>query len=103
MMDEINEEYFKDKPYSFGGKYRLYDIYPRKDVDEALKGNDTYTKLNVTNVVKHILQSMSIKKESYFNQMSFFSQEMTLLHKMMGSNTCLLPLMCLLRWHGSIL
>ena len=44
MMDEINEEYFKDKPYSFGGKYRLYDIYPRKDVDEALKANDTYTK-----------------------------------------------------------
>lgn len=64
MMDEINEEYFKDKPYSFGGKYRLYDIYPRKDVDKALKANDTYT-----NIVKHILQSMSIKKESYFNQM----------------------------------
>ena len=44
MMDEINEEYFKDKPYSFGGKYRLYDTYPRKDVDKALKANDTYTK-----------------------------------------------------------
>ena len=44
MMDEINEEYFKDKPYSFGGKYRLYDIYPRKDVDKALKANNTYTK-----------------------------------------------------------
>ena len=44
MMDEINEEYFKDKPYSFGGKYRLYDIYSRKDVDKALKANDTYTK-----------------------------------------------------------
>ena len=37
VMDEkINESYFDDKPYSFGGKYRLYEKYGKKYVDNAL-------------------------------------------------------------------
>ena len=37
-IDNINKAYFKDYPFSYGGKYRLYS-YPKHIVDEAmLKG-----------------------------------------------------------------
>ena len=43
-MEQINLDYFSDQPHSFGGKYRLYDLYKRDDVDKALSYNDVYTK-----------------------------------------------------------
>ena len=43
-MEQINSEYFSDKPHSFGGKYKLYDLYNKDDVDKALSYNDVYTK-----------------------------------------------------------
>ena len=44
MTDQINSTYSQRKPYSFGGKYRIYKYYPRKEVDEAIKENDTYSR-----------------------------------------------------------
>ena len=46
MDDVINEAYANDKPYSFGGKYRLYEAYIKEYVDKALSKNDTYTRFN---------------------------------------------------------
>ena len=43
MNDVINKAYADDKPYSFGGKHRLYEAYTKEDVDKALTKNDTYT------------------------------------------------------------
>ena len=43
-MEQINSEYFSDKPHSFGGKYKLYELYNKDDVDKALSYNDVYTK-----------------------------------------------------------
>ena len=43
-MEIINIEYFNDKPHSYGGKYRLYEILQKGYVDKALKNNDIYTK-----------------------------------------------------------
>ena len=43
-MDEINKKYGETEPYSFGGKYRLYKLYSKEMVDNALKKNDTYTR-----------------------------------------------------------
>ena len=43
MNDVINKAYTDDKPYSFGGKHRLYEAYTKEDVDKALTKNDTYT------------------------------------------------------------
>ena len=43
MDDVINEAYANDKPYSFGGKYRLYEAYVKEDVDKALSKSDIYT------------------------------------------------------------
>ena len=44
MEDEINKEYIGDKPHSFGGKYRLYDVYDNGRVDKALHKSDIYSK-----------------------------------------------------------
>ena len=47
MSEGINKSYFEDNPHSFGGRYRLYDFYGRKQqqaVDEALKQNDIYSR-----------------------------------------------------------
>ena len=42
MDEEINKKYVEDKPYSFGGKYRVYNLYAKKDVDKALQKSDIY-------------------------------------------------------------
>ena len=39
---DINSEYFSDKPHSYGGKYRLYELYNKDDVDTALTNNNIY-------------------------------------------------------------
>ena len=44
MEDEINKEYNSDKPHSFGGKYRLYDVYDNARVNKALHKSDIYSK-----------------------------------------------------------
>ena len=44
MEDEINKEYVGDKPHSFGGKYRLYDVYEDGRVDKTLHKSDVYSK-----------------------------------------------------------
>ena len=43
-MNDINSEYNSDKPHSYGGKYRLYELYNKDDVDTALANNDVYTR-----------------------------------------------------------
>ena len=43
-MQDINSEYYSDKPHSFGGKYRLYTPFKKTDVDKALKNNDIYSR-----------------------------------------------------------
>ena len=45
MSDEIEKLFIQDKPYSFGGQYRLYNNFTnKKKVDEALSKSDTYTR-----------------------------------------------------------
>ena len=39
-MEDINREYVSDNPYSYGGKYRLYDVFKKSDVDRNLKNNN---------------------------------------------------------------
>ena len=40
--EKLNKAFFKDYPFSYGGKYRLYS-YPNSVVKEALDKNDIYT------------------------------------------------------------
>ena len=44
MEEEINKAYVEDKPHSFGGKYRLYDVYTKKHVNKALNKSDIYSR-----------------------------------------------------------
>ena len=73
-MDDINKKYAETKPYSFGGKYRLYEVYSKEKVDKALKKIILTLALNNIESQNIILQFMSSKKENSFNLMSFFSQ-----------------------------
>ena len=77
MDVEINEAYVDDKPYSFGGKFRLYESYAKEEVDKALSKNDTYTRFKQHRRSKHFLQYMYIEKESFFNQMLYFLQDLS--------------------------
>ena len=43
MTRNINEEFYGDKAFSFGGKYRLYENFDKREVDKALEENDTFT------------------------------------------------------------
>ena len=43
-MVDINSEYLSDKPHAYGGKYRLYNVFKKGDVDNALKNNDIYSR-----------------------------------------------------------
>ena len=43
-MSNITRDYVKDLPWSFGGKYRLYELYKKKKVDKALVKSDIYTR-----------------------------------------------------------
>lgn len=48
-MEKFNIEdwYVLDKPFSFGGKYRLYEAFGKKDkalIDKSLKGSDIYSR-----------------------------------------------------------
>ena len=43
-MQQVNSDYFSDKPQSFGGKYQLYSLFDKKEVDSALENNDIYSR-----------------------------------------------------------
>ena len=65
MDEEINSKYVEDKPYSFGGKYRVYDAYAKKDVDNAMKKVMFIHVLNNQDMQNHSLQSMCIRNGSF--------------------------------------
>ena len=40
MSRNINEEFYGDKSFSYGGKYRLYENFDKREVDKALEENE---------------------------------------------------------------
>ena len=100
MTDQINSTYSQRKPYSFGGKYRIYKYYPRKQVDEAMKKMTPIQNLNSTKRLETMYQSTYTENENYSSLMWFFSHDLKLLPKTMDLNICLRLLMCLLKWRG---
>ena len=46
-IENIESDYLKDKSFSYGGKYRIYEHLGKQSkakVDEALKNSDIYTR-----------------------------------------------------------
>ena len=75
-MENINIEYFNDKPHSYGGKYRLYEIYQNSDVDKALKNNDIYTKFKQHKKSKKYSPIYVYRKRELFqSDVIFFTNE----------------------------
>ena len=75
MEEEINKAYVEDKPHSFGGKYRLYDVYTKKHVNKVLNKSDIYSRFKQHRRAKHCPPSTCIEKENCFSLMLYFSQE----------------------------
>mgnify|MGYP003333414696 CR=1 FL=1 len=61
-MQQVNSDYFSDKPQSFGGKYQLYSLFDKKEVDSALENNDIYSRFKKHKRSKNIYLYMCIKK-----------------------------------------
>ena len=78
MDDEINKAYVDDKPYSFGGKHRLYEEYAKEDVDKALKKMMYTQVLNSIDVRNCFHLYMCIEKGSFFNLMLYFLRNLNL-------------------------
>ena len=38
------DEYYSDKPFSYGGKYRLYEYFSKKKVNDMISKSDIYTR-----------------------------------------------------------
>ena len=67
MMEEnINKAYVGDKPHSFGGKYRLYDVYAKEHVDKALHKNDVYSRFKQHRRAKTFSPIFVYKKRELF-------------------------------------
>ena len=71
-VEEINKTYVEDKPYSFGGKYRVYDAYRKKDVDKALQKSDIYTRFKQHRRAKTFSPIYVYKKRELFQSDTVF-------------------------------
>jgi hypothetical protein len=69
---DINSEYFSDKPHSYGGKYRLYELYNKDDVDTALTNNDVYTRFKQHRKSKKYSPIYVYKKRELFQSDTVF-------------------------------
>ena len=75
MEDEINKEYNSDKPHSFGGKYRLYDVYDNARVNKALHKSDIYSKFKQHRRAKSYSPIYVYKKRELFqSDVVFFTR-----------------------------
>lgn len=69
---DINSEYFSDKPHSYGGKYRLYELYNKDDVDAAFSKNDIYTRFKQHRKPKSYSPIYVYKKRELFQSDTVF-------------------------------
>ena len=67
MDDKINKAYIGDKPHSFGGKYRLYDVYDKAQVNKALYKSDIYSKFKQHRRAKTYSPIYVYKKRELFH------------------------------------
>ena len=76
MMEEnINKAYVGDKPHSFGGKYRLYDVYAKEHVDKALHKSDVYSRFKQHRRAKTFSPIFVYKKRELFqSDVVFFTR-----------------------------
>ena len=76
MSRNINEEFYGDKSFSYGGKYRLYENFDKREVDKALEENDTFTQFKQYRKPKSYSPIYVYKKRELFqSDVVFFSRK----------------------------
>ena len=76
MEEEINSSFNNDKPLSYGGKYRLYQFYNKKNVDKAMTENDTYTQFKQHRKSKYYSPIYVYRKRELFqSDVVFFTRK----------------------------
>ena len=72
----VNSDYFSDKPQSFGGKYQLYNLFDKKEVDSALENNDIYSRFKQHKRAKKYSPIYVYKKRELFqSDVVFFTNQ----------------------------
>ena len=75
MEEKINKAYVENKPHSFGGKYRLYDVYDKHSVDKALHKSDVYSRFKQHRRAKSFSPIYVYKKRELFqSDVVFFTR-----------------------------
>ena len=75
MEEQINKAYVESKPHSFGGKYRLYDVYDKHSVDKALHKSDVYSRFKQHRHAKSFSPIYVYKKRELFqSDVVFFTR-----------------------------
>ena len=78
-MEQINEDYYKDLPHSYGGKKRAYDYYEdidNKVIDDAYHQNDIYTRFKQHRKAKFYSPIyVNHKRELFQCDTTFFTSE----------------------------
>ena len=76
IKQQINSEYFSDNPQSFGGKYQLYNVFGKKESDNALKSNDIYSRFKQHKRSKKFSPIYVYKKRELFqSDVVFFTNK----------------------------
>ena len=76
MTRNINEESYGDKAFSFGGKYRLYENFDKREVDKALEENDVFTQFKQHRKPKSYSPIYVYKKRELFqSDVVFFTRK----------------------------
>ena len=75
-MQQVNSYYFSDKPQSFGGKYQLYNLFDKKEVNSALENNDIYSRFKQHKRAKKYSPIYVYKKRELFqSDVVFFTNQ----------------------------
>ena len=69
---EINDHYHSDKPEAYGGKNRLYTIYSKEDVDNALLENNVYSRFKEYRKLRRYSPIYVYKKRELFQSDTVF-------------------------------
>ena len=101
-MEDINEEYLSDKPHSYGGKYRLYNMFKKGDVDRALKNNNIYSRFKQHRKSKKYSPIYVYRKRELFQSDVVFFTNKEFVDANQDINIYSQLLMFLQKWLGSI-
>ena len=102
-MQDINSEYYSNKPHSFSSKYRLYNVFKKGDVDRALKNNDIYSRFKQHRKSKKYSPIYVYRKRELFQSDVVFFTNKEFVDANQGNKYLFTTIDVLQKWLGCIL